>query len=107
MIEINEDSFEAEVLQEADLPVVLDFWWEKCGPCLALMPAVEKLSQEYEGKVKFGKINITKSKKLTKSLKVVMVPTLMFYKGGELKDRISGGDITQKDISERIEKLLA
>ena len=105
MIEVNKDNFEAEVLQ-SDLPVVVDMWGPKCGPCLALMPQVEELASKYEGKVKFCKLNVAENRRLVISLKVMGVPTFLFYKGGKLKDRITGSEVTIDAIRERVEKLL-
>ncbi len=105
MIEVNKDNFESEVLQ-SELPVVVDLWGPKCGPCLALMPQVEELASQYEGKVKFCKLNVTENRRLAINLKVMGVPTFLFYKGGELKDRITGSEVTIEAIKERVEKLL-
>lgn len=105
MIEVNKDNFESEVLQ-SELPVVVDLWGPKCGPCLALMPQVEELASQYEGKVKFCKLNATENRRLAINLKVMGVPTFLFYKGGELKDRITGSEVTIEAIKERVEKLL-
>ena len=106
MVELNKEIYEAEVLQ-ADLPVVVDFWGPSCGPCLALMPEVEKLAAEYDGKVKYCKLNVAENRRLVISLRVMAVPTILFYKGGELKDRITGAEVTLEAIRERAEKLLA
>lgn len=105
MIEVNKDNFEEEVLK-SDLPVVVDLWSPKCGPCLALMPQVEELAKEYEGKIKFCKLNVAENRRLVISLRVMGVPTFLFYKGGELKDRITGGEVTPEAIRGRAEKLL-
>ncbi|MBO8153394.1 thioredoxin domain-containing protein [Thermovirga sp.] len=105
MIEVNKDNYEEEVLK-SDLPVVVDLWGPKCGPCLALMPQVEELAKEYEGKVKFCKLNVAENRRLVISLRVMGVPTFLFYKDGELKERITGGDVTPEAIRERVEKLL-
>ncbi len=105
MIEVNKDNFESEVLQ-SELPVVVDLWGPKCGPCLALMPQVEELASQYEGKVKFCKLNVAKNRRLAISLKVMGVPTFLFYQGGELKDRITGNEVTIEAIKERVEKIL-
>jgi len=105
VIEVNKDNFEEEVLK-SDLPVVVDLWSPKCGPCLALMPQVEELAKEYEGKIKFCKLNVAENRRLVISLRVMGVPTFLFYKGGELKDRITGGEVIPEAIRERAEKLL-
>ena len=105
MIEVTKDNYEAEVLQSV-MPVVVDFWGPKCGPCLALLPSVEELAQEYEGKVKFCKLNVAENRRQVISLKVMGVPTFLFYKGGEVQDRLTGGDATIEGIRERTQKLL-
>ncbi len=87
MVELDKDNFETEVMQ-SELPVVVDLWGPKCGPCLALLPLVE-------------------NRRLVISLKVMGVPTFLFYKGGEQKDRLSGGDVTIEGIRQRAEALLA
>ena len=104
MIEVTKDTYEAEVLQST-MPVVVDFWGPKCGPCLALLPSVEELAKEYEGKVKFCKLNVAENRRQVISLKVMGVPTFLFYKGGEVQDRLTGGDTTIDAIRERTQKL--
>lgn len=105
MIELDKDNFEAEVTQ-SDLPVVLDFWGPQCGPCLALMPDVQKLSETYEGKIKFCKVNVAGNRRLCISLKVMSVPTILFYKGGECKDRLVGDEVSIETIKAKADALL-
>jgi len=106
MLVIHEDNFESEVVQ-SELPVVVDLWGPKCGPCLALMPAVEALAEEYAGKIRFGKINVMENRRLTMTLKVMGVPTFLFYTRGEQKERITGGDVTLEAIRAAAERLLS
>ena len=82
MLEIDKDNFEAEV-EKSNIPTVLDFWGPQCGPCLALMPDVEKLAESFAGKVKFCKVNVAGNRRLCIQLKVMSVPTFLFYKGGD------------------------
>ncbi len=105
MFVVDKENFEAEVKQ-SDLPVVVDLWGPKCGPCLALMPDVEKLAASYEGRVKFGKLNVAENRRLAIELKVMGVPTFLFFKGGELQSRISGDDVSIASITEHTDKLL-
>ncbi len=105
MIEVNKDNFEAEVVS-SDLPVVVDIWGPKCGPCLALMPSVEELAGQYEGKVKFCKLNVSGNRRLVISLKVMGVPTFLFYDKGELKDKITGEEVSIDAIKERADGLI-
>ena len=105
MFVVDKDNYETEVVQ-SDMPVVVDLWGPKCGPCLALMPEVEKLAATYEGKLKFGKLNVAENRRLAISLKVMGVPTFLFFKGGELKDRITGDEVTIDAIKTRADALL-
>jgi thioredoxin 1 len=104
LIELNKDNFEEEVLK-SDLPVLVDLWGPKCGPCLALMPQVEELSHEFEGKVKFCKLNVAENRKLVISLRVMGVPTFLFYKGGEIVDRLSGAEAVPDAIKAKVRDL--
>ncbi len=106
MIVIDKDSFEKEVIQ-SELPVVVDLWGPQCGPCLALMPDVEKLSQEMEGKVKFCKLNVAENRRMAITLKVMSVPAILFYKNGAEVTRVVGGDVSLDSIRKNAEALLA
>ncbi|MDY2959851.1 MAG: thioredoxin [Hornefia sp.] len=89
MIEITKDNFEQEVMN-SDKPVFLDFWAPWCGFCNQLMPTVEELSEDYLGKVKFGKINIDNEPELAAKFGVMSIPVTMVIEGGELKSKILG-----------------
>ncbi len=106
MVEVTKDTFDAEVL-ESDLPVVVDIWGPKCGPCLALMPHVEALSEEFQGKIKFCKLNSQGNRKQLIALKVMALPGFLFYNKGEEKARMTGADVTIEKIKEQAEALLA
>lgn len=105
MLEIDKDNFEAEV-EKSDLPVVLDFWGPQCGPCLALMPDVEKLAESFAGKIKFCKLNVAGNRRVCIQLKVMSVPTFLFYKGGECKDRLVGDEVNLDAIKAKAEALI-
>jgi thioredoxin 1 len=93
---VNQESFETEVRQSA-LPVLVDFWGPRCVPCLGLMPVVEELAGQYDGKVKFCKVNCAENRRLAVQLKVMSLPTFHFYKGGERVAELSG-EFGQKEI---------
>ena len=105
MIIVNKENFEAEVVG-SDVPAVVDMWGPQCGPCLALMPQVEELAASYEGRVKFTKLNVAENRRLCATLRVMGVPTFLFYKGGECVSRITGDEVTIDAIKENTEKLL-
>ena len=105
MIVVDKENFEAEVVK-SEMPVIVDMWGPQCGPCLALMPSVEKLAEEYEGKIKFCKLNVAENRRLVISLKVMAVPTILFYKGGENVRRISSDEVTLEAIKAGAQDLL-
>ena len=104
MIEINSDCFEREVLHSS-MPVLVDFWGPQCGPCLALMPKVEALTERYGEKVRITKVEAPKNRRLCLTLKVMSLPTFLFFKDGKEVDRLSG-DITIESIEECLKKIL-
>ena len=106
MIEIDKDNYESEVM-ESKLPVVLDFWGPQCGPCLALLPEVEKLAETYEGKVKFCKVNVAGNRRLCINLKVMGVPSFLFMKNGEILDKLTGEEVAIEAIKEKADALMA
>ena len=85
VIEITDASFKEEVLQ-SDIPVLLDFWAEWCGPCKSLSPIVDETSKDYEGKIKFAKINVDENADTTKEFGIRGIPTLILFKNGEKKE---------------------
>lgn len=82
MTEITKDNFENEV-KNAATPVLVDFWADWCGPCRMLSPVVEKLADQYAGKVKFGKVNVDEQPQLAMSYGVQSIPTLVLFKDGQ------------------------
>jgi thioredoxin 1 len=104
-IELDRDNYETEVNQ-SDKPVLVDFWGPRCKPCLALMPSVEELEKEYEGKLKVAKLNAEGNRMLCARLRVMGLPTFLLYKGGAEVKRMSGEDITKNQIKEAIEEII-
>ena len=101
---ITEDNFEAEVLN-SDQPVLVDFWAEWCGPCKMIAPLVDAFSAEVEGVAKVGKCNLDDGQALAAKYGVKSIPTLLFFKGGEVKDQIVGANVTQSQIAEKLQAL--
>ncbi|MGB9812239.1 MAG: thioredoxin TrxA [Thermovenabulum sp.] len=102
MIELTAENFEQEVLK-AEGPVLVDFWGPKCEPCKALMPHVEELEKKYGDKVKFCKLDTSKNMRLAISQKVMGLPTIIIYKGGEKVDQVTK-DVTVEMIEEMIKR---
>ena len=82
-------NFETEVYQ-ADVPVLVDFYADWCGPCKAMGPVVEALAQEYEGKVKVGKINTDDNQDIAMEYGVMSIPTFIVFKGGKAVKKMLG-----------------
>ena len=88
-IKIDESNFDAEV-KNSDVPVVVDFWAEWCGPCKAIGPSLEEISDEMAGKVKITKLNIDENPDLAAQFGVRSIPTLVIMKNGEVVDMQAG-----------------
>ena len=82
-VAVTDDTFDAEV-RNSDIPVVVDFWAEWCGPCKQIGPALEELAAEYEGKIKIAKVNVDENMNTPAQLGVRGIPALFLFKGGEV-----------------------
>ncbi len=84
-----EENFENEVLN-SDIPVLVDFYADWCGPCKMMMPVVEKLAETYEGKVKVGKVNSDENNQLAAKYGIMSIPSFLIFKGGQVVDNATG-----------------
>ena len=103
-VHVTDETFKQEVLDN-DTPVVVDFWAEWCGPCKAIAPIVDELSGEYDGRVKFAKVDVDTNQQVAASFGIRSIPVLLFFKGGEIADLIIG-TVPKRDIVEKLDKLL-
>ncbi|MDD5677995.1 MAG: thioredoxin [Kiritimatiellae bacterium] len=87
--QLQEVDFQKEVI-DSDVPVVVDFFAPWCGPCRALAPALEDVAKAYDGRLKVMKVNVDDAQQLTANYRIRGVPTLMFFKDGEVVDTIVG-----------------
>ena len=88
-VAVTDDTFDTEVKQ-SDLPVVVDFWAEWCGPCKQIGPALEELSDEYAGQVKIVKVNVDENPNSPAQMGVRGIPALFMFKGGEVVSNKTG-----------------
>ena len=105
-IDLNRDNYETEALQ-SKVPVMVDFWGPQCRPCLTLMPAVERLEKEYAGKIKVTKVNAVENRMLCAKLRVLSLPTFLFYNDGAEINRLTGEQITEGDLVDAIKVAIA
>ncbi len=89
IVYLNSGNFSLEVLQ-SEVPVLVDFWAEWCGPCKMLAPVLDELADEYQGKVKVGKVNIDNNQELSSEYSIQSIPTLLLFKGGEVQEQHVG-----------------
>ncbi len=103
--EVTDGTFDSEVLK-AQEPVLVDFWAPWCGPCRMVAPLVEELAEEYQGRVKFLKLNTDDNVNTAARYGIRSIPTLLMFKGGQLVDQIIGFR-PKGDLKKTIEKALA
>ena len=100
-----EANYEAEVVS-SDIPVMIDFYADWCGPCKMMGPVVAELAAEYEGKGKVGKCNVDENPAIARQFGVMSIPTFIFLKGGQMVAKQIGA-ISKKELAQMLEQVLA
>ncbi|GHT43604.1 thioredoxin [Bacteroidia bacterium] len=102
-LEITDNNFDE--LLNSGKPMVLDFWAEWCGPCRMVGPIIEDLAKEYEGRVTIGKMDVDENNAIPTRISIRNIPTVLFFKGGEVTDKIVGAS-QRSTYAGKIEALL-
>jgi len=104
IVQATDQSFENEVLSSAS-PVLVDFSAVWCGPCKKLEPVVDEIAAEYDGRLKVVKVDVDHSPNFAAKFGVLSVPTLMFFRGGQVRDQYVGV-LSKKALADRVDKVL-
>ncbi len=104
IIDLTDESFE-EMLKSSDKPVMVDFWAPWCGPCKAIAPTVEALCKEYGDKIIFAKVNVDDNPLSPSKFGVQAIPTLIFFKDGEVAEQITGM-VAKEKLEETLKGIL-
>ncbi len=103
-LEVTEANFDEKVIK-SDVPVVVDLWAEWCGPCKMLTPIMEEMSTEYEGKALITKVDVDNNPGIAAKFGVRNIPTVLFFKGGEVVDKQVGA-VPKDKLTEKLDSLL-
>jgi thioredoxin 1 len=104
VVEVDDNNFESEVIQSG-LPVAVDFWAPWCGPCRMMAPIMEEAANQYQGKIKFCKINVDENPGMSHQYQAMSIPTLLFFKNGQVVER-SVGAIPSNQLKAKLDALL-
>jgi len=100
-LKLTDANFQAEVIN-SELPVLVDFWAEWCGPCKMIGPVLEQVATELDGQAIVGKLNVDDSNELAAKYNVRSIPLLLFFKNGEVKDQIVGANVTKEMLKAKL-----
>ena len=104
LIEFTDDNFDTEVLK-SNLPVLVDFWAEWCGPCKMIAPIVEEIAGDYAGKVKVGKVNVDFNNQVAMQYGIRGIPALLVFKGGSVANQIVGA-VPKNNITQILDEVI-
>lgn len=102
--DVTDQDFEEQVIKST-LPALVDLWAPWCGPCRMVAPVVDKLAEKYDGRFKFCRMNVDDNPRTAARYKVMAIPTLLFFKGGEAVDTVVGA-VPERVLAPKIEELL-
>jgi thioredoxin 1 len=105
ILKLTQENFAQQVLQ-SPAPVLVDFWAEWCGPCKMIAPLLDELADEYDGKVKIGKVNVDEQQSLAAEYGVRAIPTLLVFQNGQVADQIVGAR-SKRDFKASLDRVAA
>ena len=100
VLQINKESWQSQVI-DAQLPVLVDFWAEWCGPCKAIAPVLDELGAELDGRMTIAKVNVDESPELAQEFGIRSIPTLLVFKNGEVADKMVGS-LSKTQLQEKL-----
>lgn len=103
ILKFTDETFD-ELVVQADMPTMVDFWAEWCGPCKAIAPVIESLAEEYAGKVRVGKLNVDENPKTATRYSIRGIPTLLIFNNGEVQEQIVGAQ-PKGEIKKSLDKV--
>ncbi|MCU0291264.1 MAG: thioredoxin [Thermoanaerobaculaceae bacterium] len=104
-IEVTDATFE-QIILKADKPAVVDFWAVWCGPCKMVAPHVEAVATEMAGQVVVAKVDVDSNRGVASRFGIQSIPTMLFFQGGQVVDRMVGGQHKKDDIKKKLQALL-
>ncbi len=104
LLQVTDGNFEEEIIK-SDMPAMVDFWAEWCGPCKMVGPVVEALALDYKGKIKIAKMDVDANRETPARFGIRNIPTLILFKGGEVAETIVGAQ-PKSHIDEALKRLL-